>query len=214
MTGFTLIDRDTWAREPYFQHYFTHVPCTYSVSAKLDITALRRAGLKLYPAMLYCLTTVVNRHPEFRTSFDQEGRLGIYDSMHPCYAVFHGESQTFSNLWTEYSQDYPRFLSAYEEDKLRYGSLPGLSPKPGLPKPSVTVSMLPWTTFEGFNLNLQKGYTYLLPIFTMGRFYEEGEKILLPLALQVHHAVCDGFHACRFINELQALLDQLPQGSL
>ena len=176
--------------------------------------ALRRAGLKLYPAMLYCLTTVVNRHPEFRTALDQEGRLGIYDSMHPCYAVFHGESQTFSNLWTEYSQDYPRFLSAYEEDKLRYGSLPGLSPKPGLPKNSFTVSMLPWTTFEGFNLNLQKGYAYLLPIFTMGRFYEEGEKILLPLALQVHHAVCDGFHACRFINELQALLDQLPQGSL
>ena len=29
---------------------------------------------------------------------------------------------------------------------------------------------------------------------------------LLPLALQVHHAVCDGFHACRLVREAQELL--------
>lgn len=28
----------------------------------------------------------------------------------------------------------------------------------------------------------------------------------IPLSIQVHHAVCDGFHVCRFINELQELL--------
>lgn len=68
--------------------------------------------------------------------------------------------------------------------------------------------MIPWTTFEGFNLNLQKGYEYLLPIFTMGKYYEENNRYWLPLAVQVHHGVCDGFHVCRFINELQELLWQ------
>ncbi len=28
----------------------------------------------------------------------------------------------------------------------------------------------------------------------------------MPLALQVHHAVADGFHAARLVNELQELL--------
>lgn len=56
------------------------------------------------------------------------------------------------------------------------------------------MSMVPWASFEAFHLNLQKGYDYLPPIFTMGRFHEEGGKVLLPLAVQVHHAVCDGFH--------------------
>ena len=32
-------------------------------------------------------------------------------------------------------------------------------------------------------------------------------KIILPLAIQVHHAVCDGFHICRFVNELQELIN-------
>lgn len=66
-----------------------------------------------------------------------------------------------------------------------------------------TVMFAPWTSFDGFHLNLQKGYAYLLPIFTIGKFYKENETYLLPLAIQVHHAVCDGFHVCRFVNELQ-----------
>ena len=30
--------------------------------------------------------------------------------------------------------------------------------------------------------------------------------VLLPLAAQVHHAVCDGFHLCRLIGEVRAWL--------
>ena len=78
---------------------------------------------------------------------------------------------------------------------------------PGVPENIFTVSMIPWTTFEGFNLNLQKGYNYLLPIFTLGKYFQEKGRTLLPLAIQVHHAVCDGFHICRFINELQGLIN-------
>ena len=67
--------------------------------------------------------------------------------------------------------------------------------------------MIPWTTFEGLNLNLQKGYDFLLPIFTMGKITGESGKSMLPLAIQVHHAVCDGFHVSRFVQELQQLID-------
>ena len=68
--------------------------------------------------------------------------------------------------------------------------------------------MIPWLTFEGFNLNLQRGYDYLTPIFTIGKYYQEDGLIKIPLAMQVHHAVCDGFHICRFINELQELINK------
>lgn len=78
--------------------------------------------------------------------------------------------------------------------------------KPNIPENSFPVSMIPWTTFESFNLNLQKGYSYITPIFTMGKFYHECKKVFLPLAIQVHHAACDGFHVCRFANELQELI--------
>ena len=205
--AFTKIDLDTWARTPYFHHYFTQVPCTYSATFKLDITALRQRRKPLYPAMLYHIATVVNRHQEFKMACNPAGEVGCYDLVHPCYTIFHKDSQTFSNLWTPYTPDYQRFRQAYQQDLERYGGQSGLLAKPDAPENTFPVSMVPWASFESFNLNLQKGYDYLPPIFTMGRFYEDAGRIKLPLAVQVHHAVCDGFHPCRFVNELQTELD-------
>ncbi len=208
---FKKIDKECWARKEYFEHYFSNVPCTYSITVKLDITRIKEKKQKLYPAMLYYLTTVVNRHAAFRTAINENGELGVYREMLPCYTVFHKDTETFSNLWTAYTPNLEDFCAAYEDDMLRYGKQPGMIGKPAIPANSFTVSMLPWATFEGFNLNLQKGYDYLKPIFTMGKYYRKKERILLPLAIQVHHAVCDGFHVCRFINELQALINnELP----
>ena len=102
---FEKIDRNSWKRNEYFEHYFTDVPCTYSMTVKLDITPIKKKQLKLYPAMLYYIATIVNRHSEFRTAINQAGELGIYDEMIPSYTVFHKDTETFSDLWTEYTPD-------------------------------------------------------------------------------------------------------------
>lgn len=204
--NFNIINKDHWHRKEYFEHYFSQIPCTYSITVKLDISKIKKSNLKLYPTMLYFITKVVNKHSEFRTAFDMDGNLGFFDNMIPCYTIFNKDTETFSNCWTEYSDDYDVFCKSYEVDIERFGAAKGMIAKPNIPENNFPVSMIPWSTFEGFNLNLPKGDKYLLPIFTMGKYYEEEGKYLLPLAIQVHHAVCDGFHVCRFINELQELI--------
>ena len=170
---FSLIDRTAWDREEYFQHYFSTVPCTYSMTVTLDITGIRAAGRKLYPALLYALTKLVNRHDEFRTAFNRSGELGIYGDMIPCYTVFHKDSETFSNIWTPFSEDYAVFCRSYEQDLARYGHIHSMMAKPDMPENVFFVSMVPWESFDGFHLNLQKGFESLLPIFTFGRFYQK-----------------------------------------
>ncbi|MCI5927644.1 MAG: type A chloramphenicol O-acetyltransferase [Pseudoflavonifractor capillosus] len=204
---FERIQLDGWARREHFEHYRSQVPCTYSMTTKLDITALVEAKARLYPAMLYLLTRAVNRFPEFRMDFDSEGKLGVYSEMHPCYTIFHRDSETFSNLWTEYTEDYQVFFRAYERDLEQFGGNKSMMAKPGVPANTFPVSMIPWESFDGFNLNLEKGYGYLLPIFTMGRYSENNGRYLLPLSIQVNHAVCDGFHVCRFISALREMID-------
>lgn len=203
---FKLIDRKAWKREPFFQHYFDALPCTYSMTTKLDITAIRRSRAKLYPALLYAISSVVNRHEEFRTAIDGQGQLGVFSELHPCYTIFHPQTETFSNLWTEFAPDYGVFLERYKADQALYGDRREMEAKPGTPANTFPVSMIPWTSFDGFNLNLQKGYDYLLPIFTLGKYGESDGICCIPLAVQVHHAVCDGFHLSRFLNELQELI--------
>lgn len=207
MAQFIPIDLERWPRREYFEHYTSHVPCTYAVTVQVDVTPIPAHGVRLYPAMLYALTTVVNRHEEFRTAQREDGQLVVYTSMLPCYTIFHKDTETFSSIWTEYHPSFPDFLAAYEADLATYGNCQGLMGKPQVPECNFPVSMLPWRTFQGFELHLQKGFDYLLPIFTMGRTLSQGGRTLLPLSIQVHHGVCDGFHVCRFLNELQALID-------
>ena len=46
---------------------------------------------------------------------------------------------------------------------------------------------------------------FLLPIITCGKYFNEGNKVMLPVSLQVHHSVCDGYDASQFIEDLQQL---------
>ena len=41
----------------------------------------------------------------------------------------------------------------------------------------------------------------------LGKYVEADGKRMLPLAIQVHHAVCDGYHVGKFIELLQAGID-------
>ena len=211
---FNLVELDGWKRREYFEHYFRQLPCSYSMTVKINISSLRSSGEKIYPALLCGLSSVVNRHEEFRMAVDEEERLGFFTEMIPCYTVFHKDTETFSNIWTEYTADYGEFLRRYEEDMELYGSREGLNEKPNPPANSFPVSMVPWFGFEGFNLNLQKGYNYLFPIFTFGKYQQDEGGCCIPLAIQVHHAVCDGFHTCRFLNEFQTLIQELWQSML
>lgn len=207
---FNLIDIEYWNRKPYFEHYLNSVRCTYSMTANIEITYLlheiKLKNLKLYPTLIYILSTVVNNHKEFRTCFDENGNLGYWDSMSPSYTIFHKENETFSSIWTEYDESFLRFYTAYIDDIKTYGNIMEFTPKINEPANTFPISSIPWVSFTGFNLNIYNDGKYLLPIFTTGKYFEQNSKIFIPISIQVHHAVCDGYHISRFINEVQELI--------
>ncbi len=207
---FNKIDIENWNRKHSYHHYFESVPCTYSMTVNLDITnflnTISSNDQKLFPVFLYSLSQMVNSHKEFRMDMDENKNVGFYDYTNPCYTVFHSETETITNVWTEHTTELAVFLKRYHDDMSRYKH-DYIQSKPLTGKNYFNVSYIPWTSFTGFTLNLQRGYDYLLPIFTMGKYFPEGEKRMLPLAIQVHHAVCDGFHLSRFVNELQDYLE-------
>ena len=187
-------------------HYHKNIPCTYSLTVKLDISRIIKENRHLYSTRIFYLTKLINTHQEFRTCFNAKGQLGFYDKMIPSYTVFNKETHNFTSIWRDIPNSYKDFYNEYQKDVQTYGMNKGLEGKPNIPENIYNISMIPWITFESFNLNLQKGYDYLLPIFTFGKYFQENEKYLIPLSVQVHHAVCDGFHISRLINEFQTIL--------
>jgi len=203
--NFHLIDMDQWPRKEFYLHYMNEVVCSYSVNVELDITMLR--GVKLYPAMIWLLTSTVNNYQEFRTCLTDDGP-GYFDFMNPSYTIFNDTEKNFSCIWTEYTEDFTAFYKRYREDAERYSGSTRFAPKPDMPNNCFDISMLPWLTFTGFNINVFGPGKHLLPIFTMGKWIEKDCKRILPLAIQVHHAVCDGYHVAMFVEELQRRINE------
>lgn len=208
---FNLIDIEKWSRKPYFEYYLNQVICTFSITTNIDITALletlREKEIKLYPTFIYMVTKTVNSQVEFRTCFNEEGNLGYWSRMTPSFTIFHNDDKTFSEMWTEFSNDFRIFYENYQEDMKQYGDVRGIWTKDNIPRNTFSISSIPWVNFTGFNLNVYNEGKYLLPIITGGKYFNQAGKTLLPISLQVHHAVCDGYHASNFINELQKLAD-------
>ncbi|SFB37262.1 type A chloramphenicol O-acetyltransferase [Clostridium frigidicarnis] len=205
--NFNIIDLDVWDRKPYFEYYLTTLKCTYSITCNIDITGLlseiKKKDIKFYPTFIYVITKAVNSNKEFRMNFDDKDNLGYWDEMNPCYTIFHDDDKTFSNIWSKYSKDFNVFYNYVLKDMDEYKDVKGLSVKEPFPKNVFPISCTPWVTFTGFNLNVYNDGKYLLPVITLGKYFNENGKILLPLALQIHHAVADGYHSAKFINEIQ-----------
>ncbi len=208
---FHKIDLGAWERAQTYRHFRDETPCAYSICVNLNIGGLlprlRASGVRLFPAVLYGLARGVNRHTEFRMALNERGEPGYYGISHPCYTVFHQNTQGFTDVWTEYHDSFSLFYQRYLEDRRQYAPLSKES-KPLAGNNIFNVSCIPWVSFTGFHLNLKNGYDYLAPIFTIGKYFEEGGTVKLPVSLQIHHAVCDGYHAARFLNELQDWMDE------
>jgi len=209
--NFNKIDIDNWNRKEIFNHYLNQ-QTTFSITTEIDISVLYRnikqTGYKFYPALIFLVTSVINSNTAFRTGYNSEGDLGYWDKLDPLYTIFDSVSETFSGIWTTGKNDFKEFYDFYLSDVEKYQGSGKLFPKTPIPEYTFSISILPWTPFTGFNLNINNNSNYLLPIITAGKFISEGNSIYLPLSLQVHHSVCDGYHTGLFMNSIQELADR------
>lgn len=207
--NFKRIDLNTWPRKPYFDNFYTHTPCTYSLTTNIDITEIlhykQEQHCKLYPLLIYILTKAVNQHPEFRTTFNHNQELGIWDYLIPSYTIFHKDTETFSSIYTTYTESLSEFIKNYNQDLELYASQHQPLAKANPPDNILFISAIPWTNFTSFNLNLDYGSKFLLPILTLGKYFQQEQKYYLPLAIQAHHAVCDGFHTSKLISTIEQI---------
>lgn len=203
------IDVTQWPRREHFEHYRQRVQCSYEVTVDVDVTAfveaVRSSDVKTYASQIWAIASVVNRHEEFRMQLLRDGSPGVWDVVHPMFTVFHPETETFSALVVPYDDDARRFHDAAVDTIERYRDDVRMFPQDDRPRNVFDVSTFPRTSFTGFALHVRDGYDHLLPVITLGRYRTEGERTVMPLALQINHAAADGFHASRLITELEAL---------
>lgn len=205
--NFTKIDLDTWHRAVPYRHFTTKMRCVMSMTAEIDVTdflaAVREKGYKFYPAMMWAVTAAVNCREELRMGRDAEGNPGIWDQLWPYYAHFHPEDQGVVKLVTAFSWDCGEFCRRFQEDLERYADKRWFEVD-DVPPNVFDLSCLPWTHYKNFDIHVFDDGTYLGPIIVWGKYEKNAQgRINLPLTLNIHHAAADGYHLCRFFDDVK-----------
>lgn len=204
---FKIVPPD-WKRKSYFDYYYKKLKSKYNVNYHIDITELFREikhnNLKFYPTYLYVITRIVNRNEEFRMSFDENGNLGIWSYIIPSYTIFHKDDKTFSDLWSEYTPVFKDFYRQVINDMNTYGDIKKIKARDYCPANFCPISSLPWLSFHSISQDTYSDSTLLFPIIRFGKIYQDNHKTLLPFSIFVNHAVADGYHTSKLINEIEA----------
>lgn len=207
--AFTPIDEQTWERREYLEVF--RQTAIY-LTAEVDITALykrvKNRGEKLYPALIWCVAAVLNRHVHFRYGRDQAGRIGIWDMLHPYYTVPRREApDQFAMKVTPFTADYRTFLAAFQADYARAETCGRLLCDETLP-PTSAASPPCRAGFLSFQLRRrpQAGLHALRPA---GAGPSGGDRTLLPVGGEFAHAVNDGSHISGFFKELEETAAEL-----
>lgn len=212
---FHKIDLKTWNRAEMFDH-FIEQKTTYSMTHEVDITKalqfVKANNYDFYPLFIYSVLKVVNSNYLYRMSFNNQGELGYWDSSVPFYSIFDSKTELFSNIDTSDTYTFAEFHRDYLDDIKKYAGTGKLFPKQPVPQNVVNISMIPWTSYTSFNLNINNDDNYLLPIVTAGKFEKDDLGIIkMPVTFQIHHAVCDDYHTADFFNRLQDILDNVDE---
>lgn len=208
---YKVIDIENWSRGKLFKHYIDDMRLVMSMTVDIDVTNLlnyvHKNGYRFYPAMIWAVSKVINLHDEFKYSFDEKGDLIKWDSVSPYYTVFHKDDESFTKLCTEYSYMLSLFYQRFVSDEMKYRNERGLDVE--APKNTFDVSCMPWVRYSHFDVHVFDEGKYLAPVVTWGKYEEKDGRMIMPITMNIHHAVADGYHLSRFFLEVQKLIGSL-----
>ena len=209
--NYKTIDLNTWDRGALFKFYIDKMRIVMSLTVDMDVTPLvgfaKKNRLKFYPAMIWAVSKIVNAHDDFKYGWDADGNLIKWDVVSPSYAHFHKEDENFTKTVTEFSDDLFEFHALFLSDREKYKDVRAIAENQ--PPNFFDVTCLPWVRYKHFDVHVFDEGKFLAPVITWGKYEPEHGKLVMPLTMNIHHAVADGFHLSRFFNEVQELIDAL-----
>ncbi len=208
-----LLDLDAWSRRAQYDFFRTYEQPFFQVCAEVQVSATwrrcREEGHSFFLASWFLCVQAANDVVPFRCRLREEGvwvheRVGLATTV-----LREDESFAFCHL-----PDLPTFgaFAGPAAEVVRSACLPA-STMDDRPDDDALIhgSTLPWLRFTGFSHARRASARDSIPKIVFGRVSQDhrGEH-LMPVAVDVHHALMDGIHVARFFQRLEALFVEAP----
>ncbi len=206
------LDISSWARRDLFEFFRRYGNPYFNICAQLDVTRLRdylreRPETSTSLTYHYCALRAANEIEPFRYRL-REGKVFVHDVIHGGTIVLL-PNESFNFAYFGYHENFQEFISE-AHDSVMKAQAPGASFTPNPGDDRIHFSVLPWISFTSFAHARNLGVEESVPKIAFGKFTKQGKQNLLPISIDVHHALMDGLHVGRYLDRLQELLDE-PQ---
>ncbi|SDX80662.1 CatA-like O-acetyltransferase [Hymenobacter psychrophilus] len=206
------IEQAGWNRQEHFAFFSQFDEPFFGLVADVDATRAyaraRELGVSFFQLYLHATVAAVQTVENLRYRINPDGQVDCYDQINVS-AILSRPDHTFAFSFIPFRSDLHEFGQglATEAEAVRQSSGLRLSPATGRPD-VIHFSAMPWLSFTG--LTHARSFASpadSIPKISVGRLRPEGSRQLLPVSVNVHHGLADGYHVGLLLAELQRRLD-------
>lgn len=215
MPQLTPIDFSNWERSEIFTHFRgTTMYTTVNIDVGNFLLSIKEKGIRFYPAMIYCVCKVINDNLDYRYAYDDEKDLCVWDVLHPMYTLPRKDNpHLFTMAVTEYDEDFLKFYDAFLDNYSKAEVYDKLIYNPDGHKNIMGITAMPGLHFSSFAFGseIKPDFT---PFTILGKYENNGGKVMLPVCGEFAHSVNDGYHITRFFKQLEENIQTLGKSLL
>jgi chloramphenicol O-acetyltransferase type A len=202
------LDLENWSRKELFNFFIGYSNPYFNVCTQMDVAKLQeyvshRPEVKISAAIHYFALRAANSVEQFRYRLKNDG-VFVYDVIHGGTTVLM-PNESFSYAYFDYQPDFEEFArkmsKSVEDVRNGDGHL-----RPTMRDDVIYHTTLPWISFTSFSHARTGGRGESIPRLVFGKFTRENNRLLMPLSVEVHHALVDGIHVGKFLAILEAAL--------
>lgn len=207
-----LIDINNWNRVEHFNFFSSFANPQLNIVTEVDCTSAfnnaKKKGHSFFASYLHKSMQAVNAVKEFRYRI-VDNKVYEFDVIHAGTTIARSDN-TFAFAIITYSPDFLIFQKSLKEEVRAVENSQGLR---------LTVederydlirhTTLPWIHFTAIMHPTKLDKTDSVPKISFGKMVEREGKRFLPVSVEAHHGLIDGFHISQYLNEFQKNLSDL-----
>ncbi|WP_066629334.1 chloramphenicol acetyltransferase [Labilibacter marinus] len=206
------INLNTWNRKEHFDFFSQFKEPFFGIVADVDCTkayeSVKNAGISFYAWYMHKSLLAVNTIPEFKCRIINQQPM-VYDEVHVAGTTIR-DDETFGFTFVPYSSDFNTFQNNLKSESQRVKVSSGLGLNDNTARVDVIhYSTLPWINFSSLTHARSGVHPDSIPKITFGKAVLKNGIMMLPVAINVHHALMDGIHVNKFLEKFEELLNDV-----
>ncbi|MEM8599536.1 MAG: chloramphenicol acetyltransferase [Bacteroidota bacterium] len=211
---FRVVDVNAWPRQGAFAYFKELDHPFFNITSLLEVGPLvaycTAQGRPFSLAAVYLALRVANEYEPLRLRIQGE-QVVAYDEVQGSMTVHVGEEQ-LAFTYMQYDPAFAVFLERAEQARERAEANPGAIDARTGQTDVLHFSVLPWISFTSISHARSWRTGDSVPKITFGQYRNEGERIQMPVSVEVHHGLMDGLHVARFLERVQRYLSAPETG--